>query len=95
MRQLVQDVSTRLGFNDSLQTRQVIAMLDMCRFDQAWNVDKPSPWCVVSASMAGPDEFCDLLQKYLRLNADHLIHTGISATAIRRFRVSGRLVEIL
>lgn len=48
MQQLVQDVSERLGYKFPLEVKQVLAMFEMCRFDQAWQLDEPSPWCVVS-----------------------------------------------
>lgn len=48
IKQLVSDVSERLGYKFPLKVDQVLAMYEMCRYDQAWNLDEPSPWCVVS-----------------------------------------------
>lgn len=84
MRQLVRDVSERLGFNDPLQVSQVLAMHEMCRFDQAWNVDEPSPWCVVGTSVSFEKKN---LFYHTSSNLPMLV-TGIPATGIRCFRVS-------
>lgn len=48
IKQLVSDVSERLGYKFPLKAEQVLAMYEMCRFDQAWQLDEPSAWCVVS-----------------------------------------------
>lgn len=48
IKQLVSDVSERLGYKLPLNVDQVLVMYEMCRFDQAWNLDESSPWCVVS-----------------------------------------------
>lgn len=43
--QLTNDVSKRLGFEIPLKIDQILDIFDMCRFDQAWVLDKPSAWC--------------------------------------------------
>lgn len=43
--QMVRDVSTRLGFRFALSDEQIDTIWDMCRFEQAWTVDKVSTWC--------------------------------------------------
>lgn len=45
---MVGDVSLRLGYKFPLKTQQIIDMYDMCRYDQAWHLERPSPWCAVS-----------------------------------------------
>lgn len=45
--QLVSDVSQRLGYKFPLKVQQVLDIYDMCRYDQAWNLESPSPWCAV------------------------------------------------
>ncbi|CAH0563865.1 unnamed protein product [Brassicogethes aeneus] len=44
-RELVSNVFKRLGFRYTLNASIVDDMYDMCRFEKAWNVLKPSPWC--------------------------------------------------
>lgn len=46
--QLISDVSMRLGFKYPLKLEQINDIFEMCRYDQAWKLDVPSPWCTVS-----------------------------------------------
>ncbi|XP_016980736.1 multiple inositol polyphosphate phosphatase 1 [Drosophila rhopaloa] len=39
------DISRRLGFQYTLQEEDIKLMYDMCRYEQAWNVDRNSVWC--------------------------------------------------
>lgn len=47
---MVRDVSLRLGFKFPLKISQIEAMWNMCRYDQAWTLDRPSAWCSVSVN---------------------------------------------
>lgn len=42
---MIDDVSKRLGFKLTLSKKQVKLIYDMCRYDQAWSLDRPSAWC--------------------------------------------------
>lgn len=44
--QMLRDVSTRLGFKYALDADQINTIWDLCRYEQAWNIVKLSPWCV-------------------------------------------------
>lgn len=48
---MIGDVSERLGFNrtgvDALTKNDILLIWDMCRYDQAWVLDKASAWCSV------------------------------------------------
>uniref|UniRef100_U5EX79 Multiple inositol polyphosphate phosphatase 1 n=1 Tax=Corethrella appendiculata TaxID=1370023 RepID=U5EX79_9DIPT len=46
-KETVSDISVRLGFRYTLQPKQIEAIWDMCRYEQAWHVDQLSPWCSV------------------------------------------------
>lgn len=48
MKQVISDVSERLGFKFPLSEDQILNMYEMCRYDQAWILERPSPWCAVS-----------------------------------------------
>lgn len=62
---MVNDVSQRLGYKFPLKTQQVIDMYDMCRYDQAWTLDKPSPWCTAfTPSQIDDLEYLEDLDKY-------------------------------
>ncbi|XP_037908687.1 multiple inositol polyphosphate phosphatase 1-like [Hermetia illucens] len=45
LNQTISDISTRLGFQYPLEYKQIKLMWDMCRLEQAWYLDRPSPWC--------------------------------------------------
>uniref|UniRef100_A0A182K291 Multiple inositol polyphosphate phosphatase 1 n=1 Tax=Anopheles christyi TaxID=43041 RepID=A0A182K291_9DIPT len=42
----VWDISQRLGFRHNLSVEQVEVMWDACRYEQAWKISRPSPFCV-------------------------------------------------
>lgn len=42
---MLADVSTKLGFEKPLKKGRVNIMWDLCRYEQAWHLDKLSPWC--------------------------------------------------
>ncbi|KAK1130113.1 hypothetical protein K0M31_019797 [Melipona bicolor] len=46
-RNLIQNVSRRLGFLYYISKEPILAMYDMCRYEKAWTVTKLSPWCAV------------------------------------------------
>lgn len=48
MKQVISDVSERLGFKYPLKVNQILDMYEMCRYDQAWHLENASPWCAVS-----------------------------------------------
>ncbi|KAL5276203.1 MINPP1 family protein [Megaselia abdita] len=45
MKNMIEEVSERLGFKYTLEAELVNTMYDMCRFEQAWYVSQPSVWC--------------------------------------------------
>lgn len=45
MKNMIEEVSQRLGFKYTLEEEVIYTMYDMCRFDQAWFVSQPSDWC--------------------------------------------------
>lgn len=46
---VIKQVSKRLGFTeDHLKKKQIIDMFDMCRYEQAWDLNVTSIWCSVS-----------------------------------------------
>ncbi|KAH8364475.1 hypothetical protein KR084_007264 [Drosophila pseudotakahashii] len=38
-------ISTRLGFASPLNEKDIKMIYDMCRFEQAWNLERNSAWC--------------------------------------------------
>ncbi|KAK9885332.1 hypothetical protein WA026_010832 [Henosepilachna vigintioctopunctata] len=45
--QMVRDVYKKLGFRYTLNEAIVRDMYDMCRYEKAWYLNDPSPWCSV------------------------------------------------
>ncbi|XP_066140540.1 multiple inositol polyphosphate phosphatase 1 [Euwallacea fornicatus] len=43
---MARQVFRRLGFRHELNTSIISDIYDMCRFNKAWQLDQPSPWCV-------------------------------------------------
>lgn len=46
-KEMVDDVSTKMGFKYPLTPKQIETMWDMCRYEQSWFITKLSPWCSV------------------------------------------------
>ncbi|XP_076302732.1 multiple inositol polyphosphate phosphatase 1-like [Lasioglossum baleicum] len=46
-RDLLQNVSRRLGFLYDISKESILTMYDMCRYEKAWTVTQLSPWCAV------------------------------------------------
>lgn len=44
---MVKDINQRFGFNGTLQVDDIINMYDICRNEQAWNINVGSAWCSV------------------------------------------------
>lgn len=45
---LIQNVSRRLNTKTPLENSEISVMWDECRYQQAYHLNKPSPWCAVS-----------------------------------------------
>ncbi|XP_004526154.1 multiple inositol polyphosphate phosphatase 1 [Ceratitis capitata] len=43
----IADISKRLGFQYTLESSDIELMWDMCRYEQAWHVDRTSVWCAM------------------------------------------------
>ena len=44
-KRMLEEVSIRLGYKYTINSKQVDSIWDMCRFDQAWYLQDDSPWC--------------------------------------------------
>lgn len=50
-RNVISNVSARFRFKRLLDVTELETIYDICRYDVAWKVNDPSPWCAVSASV--------------------------------------------
>lgn len=58
-------------------------MYDMCRFDQAWKLDKPSPWCVAFTPTQIDDiEYFEDLKSYYKLGYGREISAKMACAAV-------------
>ncbi|KAL0841493.1 hypothetical protein ABMA28_015166 [Loxostege sticticalis] len=46
-KEMIRNVSLRLGFNYDISADAIRIIFDMCRYDKAWDISKVSPWCAV------------------------------------------------
>lgn len=47
-KKLIAEIDSRFGFNGTLQVKKAKDIYNICRYEQAWHVNKPSIWCSVS-----------------------------------------------
>lgn len=65
IKQLVIDVSERLGYACPLKLSQILDMYDMCIYEHAWNPKATSSWCsVFTPSQIFDLEYPEELRKY-------------------------------
>lgn len=77
------DVSSRLGYKYPLKTQQVLDMFDMCRYDQAWNLESPSPWCAAFTPNQIDDlEYLEDLQKYYKSGYGRKLNSRVQCAAV-------------
>lgn len=83
MTQLINDVSQRLGYRFPLKSEQVMDMFEMCRLDQAWMIDRPSPWCAAFTPTQIDDlEYLEDLKKYYKSGYGRPIASHVQCEAI-------------
>ncbi|XP_041977922.1 multiple inositol polyphosphate phosphatase 1-like [Aricia agestis] len=46
-KEMISNISKRMGFNYDVEMETVRSVYDMCRYNKAWDVAKVSPWCAV------------------------------------------------
>ncbi|KOB58097.1 putative multiple inositol polyphosphate phosphatase, partial [Operophtera brumata] len=44
-REMLNNISQRLGFKYETQEETILSVYQMCRYNKAWDVSKISPWC--------------------------------------------------
>ncbi|KPJ08847.1 Multiple inositol polyphosphate phosphatase 1 [Papilio machaon] len=51
-REMISNISKRLGFNYDVHRDVINSMYQMCRYDKAWNVAQISPWCAMISNIS-------------------------------------------
>lgn len=81
--QTVSDISSRLGFKFPLKTEQVLDIFDMCRFDQAWNLGHPSPWCAAfTPSHVNVLEYREDIHYYYKSGYGHALNEKLACATV-------------
>lgn len=80
----VEDISIRLGYKYTLNSKQVDAIWDMCRYDQAWYLQDESPWCAAFT----PDhvsvlEYLEDLKYYYQAGYGSELNSKIMCAAVK------------
>lgn len=77
------DVSARLGYKFPLKMNQITDMFDMCRYDQAWNLEKPSAWCAAfTPTQVDALEYLEDISKYYKSGFGRESNSRISCSAV-------------
>lgn len=78
----LEEISTRLGFKYTLNTKQVDTMWDMCRYDQAWYLQDESPWCAAfTQKHVDVLEYLEDLKYYVKSGFGSAINSKVMCAA--------------
>ncbi|XP_037932049.1 multiple inositol polyphosphate phosphatase 1-like, partial [Teleopsis dalmanni] len=78
------EVSKRLGFQYTLEASDVDLMYDMCRYEQAWQVDRTSVWCAAfTPEQVTIFEYEDDLKYYYKLGYGFEGNTRLNCRAVK------------
>ncbi|XP_054734223.1 multiple inositol polyphosphate phosphatase 1 [Anastrepha obliqua] len=80
----VANISKRLGFQYTLESSDVELMWDMCRYEQAWQVDRTSVWCsVFTGEQVSVFEYEDDMKYYYKLGYGYEENTRLNCRAVQ------------
>ncbi|CAH0723204.1 unnamed protein product, partial [Brenthis ino] len=83
-KEMITNISKRLGFNYDIQTEMVHYMYDMCRYNKAWDVTQISPWCAVfSKEDLKRLEYAEDLEMYYKYGYGTPMNQQIACTAVK------------
>lgn len=80
---MMTEVSTRLGFRFKLTSAQIELIWDMCRYEQAWFIERLSPWCAAfTKSHVSILEYKEDLTYYYKSGYGNPVNEHISCNAM-------------
>ncbi|CAK1596433.1 unnamed protein product [Parnassius mnemosyne] len=83
-RDMISNISRRLGFNYDMEKRVVENIYQMCRYDKAWNVTQISPWC---AAFTKEDlkkfEYAEDLEMYYKYSYGNEMNEKMGCTTVK------------
>lgn len=83
-KQMITNISLRLGFNYDIQKELVKHMYQMCRYNKAWDVSQISPWCAVfTKEDLKRLEYAEDLETYYKYGYGSPMNQQIGCTGVR------------
>ncbi|CAH2036960.1 unnamed protein product, partial [Iphiclides podalirius] len=83
-KEMISNISRRLGFNYDVQKQFVDSMYLMCSYDKAWNVAQISPWC---SPFTKEDlqrlEYAEDLETYYRYGPGSPLNEKLGCTTVK------------
>lgn len=83
-KKMLEEISIRLGYKYTLSSKQVDAMWDMCRYDQAWYLQEDSAWCAAfTPKHVDILEYLEDLKYYYKSGPGSEINSKIMCAAVK------------
>ncbi|XP_026729371.1 multiple inositol polyphosphate phosphatase 1-like [Trichoplusia ni] len=83
-KEMISNISLRLGFNYDIQKEIIQRMYQMCRYNKAWDVVKISPWC---AAFTREDlkrlEYAEDLEMYYKYGYGSSLNKDLGCTLVK------------
>lgn len=80
----VEEISTRLGFKYTLNSKQIDTIFDMCRYDQAWRLQDHSAWCAAfTPEHVRVLEYLEDLKYFYKSGPGSQINSNIMCAAVQ------------
>lgn len=80
----LEEISIRLGYKYTLNSKQVDTMWDMCRYDQAWYLQDESAWCAAfTHENVNVLEYLEDLKYYYRASYGSELSSNIMCAAVK------------
>lgn len=83
-KKMLEEISIRLGYKYTLNSKQVDTMWDMCRYDQSWYLQDESPWCAAfTPEHVNVLEYLEDLKYYYKASYGSDLNSNIMCAAVK------------
>ncbi|XP_072931747.1 multiple inositol polyphosphate phosphatase 1-like [Epargyreus clarus] len=83
-KEMITNISLRLGFNYDINKEMVENMYDMCRYNKAWNIAQISPWCAVfTKEDLKRLEYAEDLETYYKYGYGNPMNQKVSCAGVK------------
>ncbi|CAB3229789.1 unnamed protein product [Arctia plantaginis] len=83
-KEMISNISLRLGFNYDMQKETILRLYQMCRYNKAWDVTAISPWC---AAFTREDlkrlEYAEDLETYYKYSYGSALNKDIGCATVK------------